>query len=186
MKSKRILCLALLSFFAFTLAACAANLDGKSESSRSGNNARILLAFDHTKLAVGETVTVIVQVKNAPLIYGSDVRVTFDPQMLEVVDADASQTGIQFQAGDFIDPEKSFVVQKNVDNEQGTIDYALALLNPAPPVQGKGDLFQVTFRARTIGETVVSIADGMFGTQTGETIEPGLDSVEIRIDAATE
>jgi hypothetical protein len=131
---------------------------------------------------VGKTFVVEVQVKNAPMIYGSDVRLTLDPQKLEVVDADTKQAGIQFVPGNFIDPKKSFVVQNNVNNQAGTIDYALSLLNPAPPVSGKGDLFQVTFRAKVQGNTTISISEGLFGTQNGETINPDLSSAGIDIN----
>ena len=100
---------------------------------------------------------------------------------MEVVDANESQAGIQFVPGNFIDPKKSFIVQNSVNNQSGTIDYALSLLNPAPPVNGNGELFQVIFRAKAEGQTTILITQGMFGAQSGETISPDLSSAEIRI-----
>jgi hypothetical protein len=174
----------LLFILTFGMVACSAKSDNTPSAGNASSKekkASIILSFDPKKLAVGETVMVNVQIKNAPVIYGSDVRLTFDPKVLEVVDADASQAGIQFAPGNFLDPKKSFIVQNNVNNEAGTIDYALSLLNPAPPVSGKGDLFQVTFRAKTQGKTTISISEGMFGTQSGETFNPDLSSAEISI-----
>ncbi len=171
----------ILAFVLTTFTVYAANATSGGVEPHDRSKARISLSLETTKLAVGETIMVHVGAKNAPLIYGSDVHLMFDPQLLEAVDADESQAGIQFVPGDFIDPRKSFIVQNGVDNRSGGVDYALALLNPAPPVHGKGELFCVVLRAKVEGLTTISIAEGMFGTQAGETIRPDLDSVEIRI-----
>ena len=174
----------LLLILALFMTACAVNpgnTDSGGNGNSAGNKASIILSLKPEKLAVGETIIVNVQVKNAPAIYGSDVRLVFDPKILEVIDADKNQAGIQFIPGDFLDPKKSFIVQNNINNQTGTIDYALSLLNPAPPVSGKGELFHVTFRAKAQGNTTISISEGMFGTQSGETINPDLSSAEIGI-----
>ena len=85
-----------------------------------------LLASD-TTLVVGQEITVKVLVEDAPTIYGADVCLVFDPSLLEVIDADENTPGTQLKPGGFIDPEKSFVLQHGADNENGTVDYALAL-----------------------------------------------------------
>ncbi len=160
----------------FTLALSVLSVSAQAES-----GGRLRPAVNDSSLVVGQEVTVDVLVEDAPLIYGVDVWVTFDPNLLEVVDADESQDGVQFESGDFLDPEQSFVLQNHASNETGTIDYALALFNPAPPVQGDGLLARITFRAKAEGQTTISIAEGLFGTQTGETVAPLLESAEVRI-----
>jgi hypothetical protein len=139
------------------------------------------LSASDTNVEVGEEVTVDVIVEGAPTIYGADVRLTFDPELLEAVDADEETDGIQLEPGGFIDAEKSFVLQHGADNEAGIVDYALALLNPAPAVEGDGTLVRITFLAKAEGQTTITIEDGLFGTQTGETIAPALDSIDITI-----
>jgi hypothetical protein len=79
--------------------------------------------------------------------------------------------------------QKSFVLQHGADNEKGTIDYALSLLNPAPAVKGNGRLVQITFRTKAIGQATIFIQEGLFGTQTGETVAPALDALEVKITA---
>jgi hypothetical protein len=150
------------------------------------NGDSLRLSASSSTVEVGQQVTVDVTVRGAPTIYGADVRLTFDPQVLEVVDADEATAGVQLQPGDFIDIDKSFVLQHGADNEAGTVDYALALLNPAPEVEGDGTLVQVTFRAKAEGETTISIEDGLYGTKTGETIAPELDSIDITVVAEGE
>jgi hypothetical protein len=56
----------------------------------------------------GETVSVDVLIRNAPLIYGAEVHITFDPAMLAVMDADTRQAGIQITPGSFFDQARSF------------------------------------------------------------------------------
>ncbi len=157
-----------------------------STTVQAAGSAELRLVVKPARLAVGQEMTVKVLIKNAPSIYGADVRLTFDPQLLEVVDADASQRGVQLTPGDFLDPAQSFALQHQVDNTSGTIDYALTLLNPAPAVQGDGQLAQITFRAKSAGQTSLSINQGLFGNQQGETITPALDTIEIRITAKKE
>jgi hypothetical protein len=153
---------------------------------RAADGGHLRLAASDTTPAVGQVITVDVLVEGAPSIYGADVSITFDPAILEVVDADANANGIQLTPGSFIDVTKSFVLQQAADNEKGTVDYALALLNPAPEVNGNGALVRVAFRAKAEGRTEISIGEGMYGTRTGETITPSTDRIEIKVSIAGE
>lgn len=147
---------------------------------------QVLLSAQPTVLKAGQQTTVDILIKNAPAIYGADVQVVFDPKILEVVDFDAKQPGIQVAPGTFIDAQKAFFLANQVDNEKGTIQYALTLLNPAPAVQGDGQLAQITFRAKANGSTSVSLEKGEFGTQTGETISPDLTGIKILVSDKAE
>ncbi len=150
-------------------------------SGQDAGETRLRLSVENVVVAVGQELTVDILAENAPLVYGADVRITFEPAMLEVVDADESRAGIQVTPGDFLDLDRSYVLQHNVDNAAGVIDYALALLNPAPAVQGSGLLAQVTFRGKVAGPTAISITEGLFGTRGGERIAPVFTSTEIHI-----
>jgi hypothetical protein len=150
-------------------------------TAQAAGNSQVLLSTKRDTLKVGEETGVDILIEDAPVIYGADVQVRFDPNILEVVDVDEKQAGIQIEAGKFIDEKKSFYLLHNVDNDKGSIDYALTLLNPAPPVKGDGQLARITFRAKAAGSTVVSVVKGKFGTQTGETISAQLAGVEITV-----
>jgi hypothetical protein len=162
----------LLSVLALAVLPAAAHAAGQPQLQLTANKSQV---------KVGQQVIVEVRVKDAPTVYGADVRLSFDPALLEVVDADPGTEGIQVRPGRFLNASQGFFLQHQVDNTAGTIDYALTLLNPAPPAQGNGVLVQVTFRARSSGRTTVSISEGLFGTQTGETIAPRLGSVGIEV-----
>jgi hypothetical protein len=150
----------------------------------AADGGRLRLSASKGNLAVGQEMTVDVLVENAPTIYGADVQVVFDPAYLEVVDADSKTAGIQVTPGSFLDIQKSFVLQHAADNQKGTVDYALALLNPAPAVQGKGTLVQIKFRTIAQGQTTITIQEGLFGTQAGETIAPKKDEIKVKIKPA--
>ncbi len=157
----------------------AASLLFFSDTVLAASGPRLELAAHPSHVQVGDTLTVEVRVKNAPRVYGADVRLAFDPGILEVVDADASLSGVQFTPGSFIDPGRSFTLRHAVNNPKGTIEYILALLNPAPEAQGNGDLMSITFLAKTSGTALVRVEAGTFGTRSGETFTAELDEMEI-------
>jgi hypothetical protein len=135
------------------------------------------------ELLKGQTLTAEVWLENAPAIYGFEVHITFDPAVLEVVDADPAAPGIQVLPGDFISPSQpSFTIQNQADNVTGTLDYAITLLNPAPPVEGTGRLFNIAFRALAGGTAAVSITDkSLLGTRAGGTIAPIRQNLQVTI-----
>lgn len=145
---------------------------------------RLQLSANKLQVKVDKKVTVKVLIKNVPAIYGADVHLAFDPRLLEVVDADKNADGVQVKPGRFLDPDKGFFLQHTVDNEAGTIDYALTLLNPAPPAEGDGVLVRIAFRGKADGLATIAISAGLFGTQTGETIQPGLDQINLAVGNA--
>lgn len=94
-----------------------------------------------------ETIPVEVWVRDISALYAADVRVTFDKDVLEVVDADPGSSGVQVQMGSFLSPD--YVVSRDADNSAGVTRYALTQLAPTPPASGSGILFTILFRARS-------------------------------------
>jgi LysM repeat protein len=117
-------------------------------------------------IAVGETVTLDVQIQSVTNLYGAEVRLSFDPMRLQVQDAMAYQTGVQVQPGTFPNPADGFVAVNSVDNAAGTIVYAITLLAPAAPVSGDGILARIVFQGVSGGSasvifTSVSLLDNL-------------------------
>lgn len=94
--------------------------------------------------AVGGVIKVEVWVDNVTDLYGADIQLAFDPNGFEVF---GEQITI---LSDFL--QADLIVKQEVDNEAGTIWYAITQLNPAPPVDGSGVLFEFYFRAKAEGE----------------------------------
>lgn len=105
-----------------------------------------------------ETIALDIYINNAVNIYGVDAQLTFDPNVIEVVDADPSQAGIQIQIkSSFMSID--YVVKNVVDNTRGTIWFAFTQLNPSPPVSGSGSVATVHFRARSSGTSNIIFSD---------------------------
>ena len=84
-------------------------------------------------------------------LYGFELQLTFDPAVVEVVDADASSPGVQIGPGDFLSPD--FVVQYRADNQAGKVEFVVTQLNPSPAKSGSGALLTVPFRGLAAGRT---------------------------------
>ena len=114
------------------------------------------------EIAPGEMATLTVVLAGAQEVYGIDVRATFDPQLVEVVDADPAREGVQFKAGSF--PQPDFLVRNEADNQAGTLHYAITQVNPTEPASGDGVLFTVQLRALAdSGEGAFTIRSGRDG-----------------------
>ena len=65
------------------------------------------------------------QLAYAQGVYGADLSLTFDPTIVQVIDADETTDGIQIAAGSC--PAQGLTILNEVDNTNGTIRYALTL-----------------------------------------------------------
>lgn len=137
---------------------------------------------ERTETTVGQTFEVRMVVENVVSFYGVDVRLSFDPSLLEVLDADTRQTGIQVQEGQF--PYPDFVVRNKVDNSQGTIWYAITQLSPREPVNGTGTVLTAQLRARATGTALIGIIQGQFVNNAGVEIEVQTSGAEVAISGA--
>jgi LysM repeat protein len=88
----------------------------------------------------------------------ADLKMQFNPTVLQVVDADAGSAGVQIQPGNF--PAPDLIVTNIVTNTSGVLQYALVQLPPTEPKNGGGVLATVNFQA--IGEGVSPLT---FATQ---------------------
>jgi hypothetical protein len=106
---------------------------------------------------VDDIFTVTLELEDVSTLYGVDVQLAFDPEVLEVVDADPLVPGVQITRGTFPNPAGGQVAKETADNDAGTVWYAVALKNPAPAVSGSGRLCSITFRAKTLGYSALRI-----------------------------
>ncbi|MDX1523052.1 MAG: cohesin domain-containing protein [Anaerolineae bacterium] len=138
---------------------------------------RLRLVFESPEtLAVGHLFEVQVWVEQVQPVYGVELHLSFDPAQLEA---------LEVEHGDFFGPnvaEAAFVLRQEANNEAGTVDYAVSLLNPAPPVEGDGYLLNLIFLVEAGGRSEIRLKeDSMFGTAAGELVIAELDSVEVAV-----
>jgi hypothetical protein len=101
--------------------------------------------------------TVTVTIDGVENLYGADVLLNYDPALLQVVDAEPGQPGVQVPCGSLLDPLQSYVVRNSADNAAGSVHYALSLMRPAASVSGGGVLFSIPFRAVGSGVTRLEV-----------------------------
>lgn len=145
--------------------------------------ARLRLDTNTTSVVAGQEFQVDVHAET-PTIYGAEMRLGFDPNVLEVVDVDAATGGTQVTPGSFLPVRQGFVLRNSADNQKGVVTFAVTLLRPASAVQGEGSLATVRFRARRAGVAEIGLTEGLFGTEKGEAIAPVLEGRTVNIREA--
>ncbi len=114
----------------------------------------------------GSTFTVDLYLQDVTNAYGADIRMCFDPALLQVQDANTARPGVQIQPlASFMQP--GFVIKQEAFNAadparencktSGLVWYAFTQLNPAEPKTGSGPLAQVTFKALKAGVSPLAI-----------------------------
>ncbi|MFQ6101336.1 MAG: LysM peptidoglycan-binding domain-containing protein [Anaerolineae bacterium] len=116
----------------------------------------VIIDPQSSEVAVGATTEVHVRIENVTDLYGAEVHLTFDPALLEVVDADSDMAGVQIQSGTFLSPD--FTAQNRVDQEAGSIDFAVAQSPPHEPVSGSGVLATITFQGQAAGTSALNFS----------------------------
>lgn len=98
------------------------------------------------QVGVGQTIDLAVEVVNVQGMYGFDINLGFNPNAIEVVDADPTLPGLQVSLGTFLDP--GFVILNQIDNAAGSLRFAMTQLNPSVAKSGTGNLVVVRFRGK--------------------------------------
>ena len=103
-----------------------------------------------------ETIEIEVWINDVVDLYSADIRLSFDPAILEVVDSDPGMAGVQVANGGFL-AEPVSAAANDADNTAGTIIYAATQLNPTPPANGSGPFIVIQFRAKQAGTSAIHI-----------------------------
>jgi hypothetical protein len=107
-------------------------------------------------------------VQNVQNLYGIEFQLAFDPEIIEVIDADPGEDGVQVWPADWW--KEGFVAVNEVNNETGRINFAATLLRPAQPVTGTRAIAVVPFAARKTGSSALSVESAILSTRNAETI----------------
>jgi hypothetical protein len=158
--------------FSLILFICAI-IVGWAVVSVNAEGARIWLDPPSLSLAPGDVKAVDIRVENVTGLAGAEVHLTFDPALLEVVDAEPSVDGVQIAHGDFLSPD--FVVQNAADETAGTVDYAIACMALDKAASGNGVLAQITFRGVAKGKSTIAIQGVLLADKDGHPIEVETD-----------
>jgi len=111
-------------------------------------------------------VDVIIHLADVHDLYAVDIELAFDETVLEVVDLDGGEPGINlepintwFVAADW--------VYNEADNGAGTIRYVATQRRPTDPVDEEGDIARIRFRAKAIGSSDITITKAELSDRDG-------------------
>lgn len=118
--------------------------------------------------AAGQNFTVTVELDTKTLaIEGVDIySLRFDPTVLQVVDNNSSQSGVQITAGSLMPT----TVVNRVDNSKGTVQFS-QITQGGSKYTGKGTLATITFRALKSGNASLK-----FDHESGKTSDTNVAS----------
>lgn len=129
----------------------------------------IKVAPQTIKVRVGKQTTVDLAIERVSDLYGVQLRIRFDPAVLQVVDADPSQEGTQIEPGTL--PTPDYIVLNDADNQAGTIVYALTQMPPSKPGNGDGVIARITFQGKTASVSQILFDQFLLANTQGDSIE---------------
>jgi hypothetical protein len=130
---------------------------------------------------VGEVTTVNVVIQDVSNLYGVQIRFSFAPNLLQVIDADPVKDDVQITPGSC--PSPDFIVQHTVSNTLGTVAYSATSLNPTPPCSGSGVVASIQFQALTDGDSDIHFTEWILADSDGEPIPAAALDGTIRVSS---
>ena len=84
-------------------------------------------------------------------LVGIEFVITFDPTLVQVMDADPTAPGVQIGLGTCFAGKDYFIGRNWVNNDDGRIEFAVTLYQPAFPIEGCCSAASITWRALVAG-----------------------------------
>jgi hypothetical protein len=131
----------------------------------------VAVVLSDAEVSLGFTTVVSIHIENVINLCDAEVNLTFDPTLLEVVDAAPDAEGVQIQAGDFFSPDLS--VRNIVYPDYGEIYFAVFQLGSNEPISGSGVLATITFQGKAVGISSIEFEDVSLEDCDGEFIVAG-------------
>jgi hypothetical protein len=85
-----------------------------------------------------------------------DWRLAFDPNLVQVVDADPNTPGVQIAVGALMRGRDYGVTRNQADNATGVVEFGIALRAPASPINGSGAVASITWQAKRVGQAALT------------------------------
>ena len=138
-------------------------------------NAGVSYALSPTPIHTGDTFTLDILAENVFDMAGWQFDIAFDRNALEAIDV---------SEGDFLktDGGSTFFQGGSIDNAAGKITGLSAARLSTQGVSGTGMLLQVRFKAKSAGETQLTLQNFQFGSVTGDSIPAGPHQIRIVVE----
>lgn len=142
---------------------------------------RVYLVPADPILVTSQPVSVDVVAEGVRDLVGAEVHLRFDRAMLRMEDADPLQVGAQLAPGSLLDPAHSIVLANQLDNEAGTADFAVILVDSALPVQGNGVIASLILVPLQAGMLRLDLENVKLITRDLQAMEVGLSGLNLPV-----
>ena len=131
--------------------------------------------FPKTPIHTGDTFTLDIRAEDVFDMAGWQFDIAFDPAALEAINV---------SEGDFLKMGSGSTLFQDgaIDNAAGKIKGLSAIRLSTQGVSGTGTLLQVTFKAKSAGETELALQNFQFGSVTGDSIPAGPHQIRITVE----
>lgn len=134
------------------------------------------------QVMVGSVVAVQIHLENVDNLYGIEVHLTFDKNVVQIEDDDPARDGVQIAPGEI--PFPDFTVQNMVDNLGGRLDYAVVQLSPRLPATGSGVVATIHFRGVREGSSPIRFSGAKLASPEGMEIPVTLQEGSVVVGQA--
>jgi hypothetical protein len=125
--------------------------------------------FEELRLPPGARIEVPLEVRGADNLYGVDIEIRFDPEVITIEDANPNVDGVQPALGTFLDA--GLVLFNEVDNEEGIVRFVMSQVNPSEGKSGDGVLLVLYVSALQEGESELQVTGLELANRLGEGLE---------------
>lgn len=109
------------------------------------------------RVNAGSTATTALQVNSVRDLYTVTLRLGFDPNIVQVVDADPETPGVQIAAGALLSGRDHVVTSNQADNAAGAVEFSAALRGAGPPISGSGPVAGIVWQGQGAGQSAVTV-----------------------------
>ncbi len=147
----------------------------------------VLISPTEQAISCGETTTFTVAIQNVIGMYGIQFYLTFNPDVVEVIDPDGNPANGTIIPGDIFSDGEYEVAQEVVNNTSGEIRYAITILRvpKAPPFSGSGTVAEIAVRAKAEGASPLVLADVQVANDVGEPIAVDVQDGILTVECPT-
>lgn len=137
--------------------------------------------FEVYEVQPGERVEVPIEIQAVEDLYAVDFEIQFDPNVVQVEDANPNVNDVQPALGTFLDA--GLALYNTVDNEAGVVRFAMTQANPSEAKSGSGVVLILYFQGIAEGESDLTVTTMELATRSGEAISVETVSSTITVSA---
>lgn len=124
--------------------------------------------FEDYEVSPGERVEVPVEIRDVTDLYAVDLEIRFDPDVIQIEDANPNLDGVQPALGTFLDA--GLTLFNSVDNDEGVVRFVMSQVNPSEPKSGNGILLVLYVVGEEEGTSDLEVTTLELSDRFGEAI----------------